>query len=77
MRVLSDNQENVMKIAELLSGKRKKKVHVRVPAKLQKTLGVSAKGTVQKIKPKGSITWVEVKVGRKSYDFRPQDLSPA
>jgi hypothetical protein len=68
-----------MKIAELLNGasKRKKKVTVRVPAKLQAKLGTTAKGTVLRIVPKGSITWVEVKIGRNLYNFRPQDLSPA
>lgn len=65
-----------MKIAELLSSKKKRvRVDVRVPAKLRDKLGATAKGTVQRIVPKGSITWVEVKIGRKTYNFRPQDLS--
>jgi len=69
-----------MKIAELLRSTSKRKrtrVDVRVPTKLQEKLGATARGTVQRIMPKGSITWVEVKIGRKTYRFRPQDLSLA
>ena len=67
-----------MKIAELLNGKKKKRVQVRVPTKLQSKLGTLVTGTVQRIIPKGSITWVEVKIGRKGvFQFRPQDLTAA
>lgn len=67
-----------MKIAELMSGKKNKSVEIRVPVKLQQQLGAVNKGTVQRIVPGGSVTWVEVKVGRKGiFRFRPQDLSLA
>lgn len=67
-----------MKIAELVRRKRQR-VTVRVPAKLQGELGASElKGTVIGIVYRGSITWVKVKLARKGeHLFRPQDLEAA
>jgi hypothetical protein len=67
-----------MKIAELIR-KRKQRVTVRVPAKLQSQLGAPVlKGTVMGIVKKGSVTWVKVKIARKGeHMFRPQDLEAA
>jgi hypothetical protein len=66
-----------MRIADLVKRK-KQRVVVRVPAKLQEQLGTEVKGTVQGLKKAGKVTWVEVKVGRKGvFKFRPQDLEAA
>lgn len=72
---LSDRMQPV-KIADLVS-KPNAKVKIRVPSELRATLGEKARGIVRKVTPKGSVTWVQVKVGARLYDFRPQDLSPA
>ena len=66
-----------MKIADLMKKKRLR-VLVRVPAKLQDKLGTEVKGTVEGLKKQGNITWVNVKVARKgTFQFRPQDLEAA
>lgn len=69
---------DTMKIADVMQRKRQR-VLVRVPAKLQEKLGAEeAKGTVLGIVPKGSITWVRVKIaGLGEHLFRPQDLEVA
>lgn len=66
-----------MKISDLMKRK-KTRVRVRVPAKLQAKLGEAADGTVQDLVLKKGITWVRVKLtGRPGvHNFRPQDLSP-
>jgi len=66
-----------MKIAELMQGKKGKKVIVRVPSYLREKLGTKQEGVVRRIVPTASVTKVEVSVNRKLYLFRPQDLSPA
>lgn len=69
-----------MRISELLK-KKKRRVRVRVPAKLQEQLGGATRlGVVQSVYKRGSITWVKVKLNGKAgltHDFRPQDLSAA
>lgn len=59
--------------------RKRQRVLVRVPAKLQSKLGAGeVRGTVLGVVPKGSITWVRVKVaGLGEYLFRPQDLEAA
>lgn len=66
-----------MRIADLIK-RRKIRVRVRVPAKLQKKLGNEVDGTVLSVVMKKGITWVRVKLLKSlgEYDFRPQDLSP-
>lgn len=66
-----------MRIADLMQRK-KQRVVVRVPSKLQEKLGTEVKGTVMGLKKNGNITWVNVKVARKGiFKFRPQDLTAA
>lgn len=69
-----------MKISDLLK-KGKRRVRVRVPAKLQDELGGAVRlGVVQSVYKSGSITWVTVKLNGKAgvtHNFRPQDLSAA
>ena len=74
---------SVMKIADLAdNGKMTKgtKLAVRVPARHQEKLGVTAVGSFVGLKPKekgNRVQLVYVNVGGKRMVFRPQDLSLA
>ncbi len=72
-----------MKIAELASGGKMNKgtkLTVRVPARMQEKLGVTAAGEFAGLKPKevgNRVQLVYVKVNGKRMTFRPQDLELA
>ena len=66
-----------MKIAELMEGKKGKKVNVRVPAYLREKLGAKQEGIVRRIVPMASVMKVEVSVNRRLYLFHIRRTSPA
>jgi len=70
-----------MKMSELMEGGKVRKgmsLDVRVPANLKKKVGKDAvNGELVSVRRAGKAVQVKVKVGEKSFTFRPQDLTPA